>query len=169
MTETNLMTQIETRHAPKDEIPEFEIGDTVDVQVRITEGEKSRIQIFTGTVIARKHSGLRESFTVRRLVDGEGVERTFPVQSPNVVGITVKRHGVTRRAKLYFLRDRIGKATRLKERIVVGKKDDDGKKRQRKRGKKAKAERKARAEAQGSSAKKKKPKKRKKTKAKANA
>jgi len=99
----------------KSEVPQFEIGDTVGVRVRIVEGDKERVQTFTGTVIARKHSGIAETFTVRRIVNNQGVERTFPLHSPRVAGVEVVRHGKTRRAKLYFLRDRIGKATRLKE------------------------------------------------------
>ncbi len=102
----------------KAEPPQFEIGDTVDVHTRIMEGEKERIQIFSGTVIARAGHGTSEMFTVRRIVQGEGVERKFPVHSPRVAQVDVKRHGVVRRAKLYFLRDRIGKAVRLKERRV---------------------------------------------------
>ena len=95
---------------------EFEIGDTVDVHTRILEGDKQRIQIFSGTVIARRGSGTGEMFTVRRIVAGEGVERTLPINSPKIAKLVVKRHGVVRRAKLYYLRDRIGKATRLAER-----------------------------------------------------
>ncbi len=94
----------------------FEIGDTVEVHTRILEGDKERIQVFTGTVIARRGSGTREMFTVRRIVAGEGVERTFPVHSPKIAKVVVKRHGRVRRAKLYYLRDRVGKATRLTER-----------------------------------------------------
>jgi large subunit ribosomal protein L19 len=94
----------------------FEIGDTVDVHTRILEGDKERIQIFTGVVIAKRGGGMREMFTVRRIVAGEGVERTFPVHSPKVAEVVVKRHARVRRAKLYYLRDRIGKATRLTER-----------------------------------------------------
>jgi len=97
-------------------VHEFEIGDTVDVHTRILEGDKERIQIFNGVVIARSGSGTREMFAVRRIVAGEGVERKFPVQSPRIAKIEVKRSGVVRRAKLYFLRDRVGKAVRLKER-----------------------------------------------------
>ena len=97
---------------------EFEIGDTVDVHQRILEGDKERIQIFNGVVIARRHGGTRENFTVRRIVAGEGVERTFPIHSPKVAKIVVKRHGKVRRAKLFFLRDRVGKATRLTERLT---------------------------------------------------
>lgn len=100
----------------KEEKPQFEIGDTVDVHTRILEGNKERIQVFTGTVIARAGSGTRETFTVRRIVAGEGVERKFPLHSPRVAKVEVKRSSVVRRAKLYFLRDRVGKAVRLKER-----------------------------------------------------
>ncbi len=100
----------------KAEPPRFEIGDTVDVHTRILEGEKERIQIFSGVVIARSGSGTREMFTVRRIVQSEGVERKFPLHSPKIAKVEVKRSGVVRRAKLYFLRDRIGKAVRLRER-----------------------------------------------------
>jgi large subunit ribosomal protein L19 len=100
----------------REEPLEFAIGDTVDVHTRILEGDKERIQIFSGVVIARRGSGLRESFTVRRIVAGEGVERTFPVNTPKIAKLVVKSHGVVRRAKLYFLRGRVGKATRLAER-----------------------------------------------------
>ena len=106
----------------KEEIPQFEIGDTVDVHCRILEGEKERIQIFNGVVIARSGSGTREMFTVRRIVQGEGVERKFPLHSPRIAKVEVKRSGVVRRAKLYYLRDRVGKAVRLKERRVDTKK-----------------------------------------------
>jgi large subunit ribosomal protein L19 len=95
---------------------QFEIGDTVDVHQRILEGDKERIQVFNGTVIARRGGGTRESFTVRRIVAGEGVERTFPVNSPKIAKIEVKRRGRVRRAKLFYLRGRTGKATRLTER-----------------------------------------------------
>lgn len=100
----------------KGELPTFNIGDTVDVHTRILEGEKERIQIFNGVVIARAGSGTRETFTVRRIVAGEGVERKFPLHSPKIAKIEVKRSGIVRRAKLYFLRDRVGKAVRLRER-----------------------------------------------------
>ena len=99
--------------------PQFSIGDTVDVQCRILEGDKERIQIFSGTVIARSGAGTREMFTVRRIVAGEGVERKFPVHSPRIAKIVVKRSGRVRRAKLYYLRQRVGKATRLRERHGV--------------------------------------------------
>jgi large subunit ribosomal protein L19 len=100
------------------EIPKFEIGDTVDVYLRILEGNKERTQAFTGVVISRRGSGTREMFTVRKIVQGEGVERTFPLHSPKIARIEVKRTGAVRRAKLYYLRDRVGKATRLRERKV---------------------------------------------------
>lgn len=109
----------------KDELPFFEIGDTVDVHCRILEGEKERIQIFTGVVIARSGSGTREMFSVRRIVQGEGVERKFPLHSPRVAKVEVKRSGIVRRAKLYYLRDRVGKAVRLKERRVDPKKREE--------------------------------------------
>jgi len=120
----------------KDEdIPDFRVGDTVNVSVKIVEGEKERIQVFRGTVILRRRSGRRQrsadeagksrvrhegggvsgTFTVRRIVDGEGVERTFPLHSPNLMGVEVVRSGRTRRSKLYYLRDRVGRATRLRE------------------------------------------------------
>ncbi len=101
----------------KAEKPVFEIGDTVRVHVRIVEGSRSRIQVFEGTVIAMKHGGINETFTVRRTSYGVGVERVFPVNSPNVEKVEVVRHGVTRRAKLYFLRNRVGKSAKLKERV----------------------------------------------------
>lgn len=100
----------------KKDLPEFTIGDTVDVHQRILEGQKERIQIFNGVVIARKGEGMGEMFTVRRIVQGEGVERVFPVHSPKIAKIEVKRTGQVRRAKLYYLRERVGKATRLRER-----------------------------------------------------
>jgi len=99
----------------KSDVPVFAIGDTVNVSVRIIEGEKERTQIFSGVVIARRGHGISESFTVRRIVNNEGVERVFPVHSPKISGIEVVRHGRVRRAKLYYLRDRVGKSTRLKE------------------------------------------------------
>ena len=106
----------------KKSVPEFAIGDTVDVHVRIIEGEKQRIQVFTGTVIARKGTRNREMFTVRRIVAGEGVERVFPLHSPWIEDVRVRRSGKVRRAKLYYLRDRVGKATKVKERMAFEKK-----------------------------------------------
>ncbi|NLF33181.1 MAG: 50S ribosomal protein L19 [Planctomycetes bacterium] len=99
----------------KTDLPDFEIGDTVNVSVRIIEGEKERVQVFTGIVISRKGTGIHETFTVRRIIAGEGVERTFPLNSPRVAGVEVIRKSHVRRAKLYFLRKRIGKATVLRE------------------------------------------------------
>ena len=101
----------------KTEVPQFGIGDTVKVYIRITEGEKQRIQLFEGTVIARHGGGISETFTVRRVSFGCGVEKTFPIHSPNVVKVVVTRRGIVRRAKLYYLRDRVGKAAKVKEKI----------------------------------------------------
>jgi len=109
------------RSTMKETVPKFDIGDTVDVHVRILEGEKERIQVFNGVVIARSGSGSREMFTVRRIVQGEGVERKFPLHSPRIADIAVKRSGKVRRAKLYYLRERSGKAVRLKERFTGSK------------------------------------------------
>jgi large subunit ribosomal protein L19 len=100
----------------KENVADFTIGDQVDVHMTILEGEKARVQVFGGVVISRKGEGMNAMFTVRRIVQGEGVERTFPVNSPKIAKIEVKRTGVVRRAKLYYLRDRVGKATRLRER-----------------------------------------------------
>ena len=101
----------------KSEVADFRIGDTVAVAVKIKEGQKERIQMFEGTVIARKGGGLTETFTVRRLSYGVGVERVFPVHSPNVESVKVVRRGKVRRAKLYYLRDRVGKAAKVKEKM----------------------------------------------------
>ncbi len=106
----------------KDKIPDFAIGDTVDVAVKIKEGGKERIQVFNGTVIARRGRGPAEAMTVRRIVQGEGVERVFPLHSPKIDSITVVRRGDVRRAKLYYLRDRVGKATRVREKLDSSKK-----------------------------------------------
>ena len=110
-----MLDAVESKSLKKD-IPHFEIGDTVDVRCRIREGDKERIQVFTGTVIARRGRGINETFTVRRIVDNEGVERIFPVHSPNVIDIRPIRSGKTRRAKLYYLRKRTGKAVKLAHR-----------------------------------------------------
>ena len=101
----------------KAEIPQFEVGDTIRIDVNSREGDRERIQVFEGTVIARKGSGISETFTVRRVSYGVGVERVFPLHSPNVKGIKIVRKGRVRRAKLYFLRDRVGKAAKVKEQI----------------------------------------------------
>ena len=102
----------------KAESPKVEVGDYVRVNVLIREGDKERIQAFEGTVIAMKHGGISETFTVRRVAHGVGIERVFPVHSPRVASVVVLRHGVVRRAKLYYLRNRVGKAARVKEKIV---------------------------------------------------
>ncbi|MDR0362984.1 MAG: 50S ribosomal protein L19 [Planctomycetota bacterium] len=109
-----IISELEKEHA-KQSIDDFRVGDTVDVHVRIIEGEKERIQVFNGVVIAMNKGGINANFTVRRLVSGEGVERVFPFHAPRVEKVEVRRRGRTRRAKLYYLRGRIGKATRLKE------------------------------------------------------
>ncbi len=116
MKRGELLAKVEAnyRKDPKS-IRAFEIGDQVEVHQRILEGNKERIQIFAGTVIARRGTSTREYFTVRRIVQGEGVERQFPLHSPKIARIVVKRSGRVRRAKLYYLRDRVGKATRLRE------------------------------------------------------
>ncbi len=106
----------------KKEIPPFRIGDTVNVSTIIKEGEKSRIQIFTGVVIGRQGGGNRETFTVRKISYGVGVEKVFPLHSPLVDDIKVTKHGVVRRAKLYYLRDKKGKAAKVKEKIYIKKK-----------------------------------------------
>ncbi len=112
----NILLDTLTKSQLKPEVPVFHVGDSVIVDVRIVEGEKSRIQKFEGVVIARKNGGVAETFTVRKISNNVGVERIFPLHSPNVEGITVTRKGKVRRAKLYYLRDRVGKATRIKER-----------------------------------------------------
>ena len=100
----------------KDELPEMNVGDTVRVHVRIKEGARERVQAFEGTIIARKHGGIEESITVRRLSYGVGCEKVFPVHSPNIVKVETVRRGKVRRAKLYYLRSRLGKAAKVKER-----------------------------------------------------
>ena len=117
----NHLMELVEQSSMKTEVPKFEIGDTVDVHVRILEGEKERIQIFNGVVIAKSGAKTREMFVVRRIVQGEGVERKFPIHSPRIADIVVKRSGKVRRAKLYYLRDLSGKAVRLKERFPSSK------------------------------------------------
>ncbi len=102
----------------KESIPAFSVGDTVKVMIKVKEGDRERLQAFEGIVIARKHGGISETFTVRRLSFGIGVEKTFPIHSPKVADIIVTRHGSVRRAKLYYLRERTGKAAKVKEKIV---------------------------------------------------
>ena len=106
-----------TNEQLKETLPEFEVGDTVRVSCRIKEGNRERIQLFDGTVIAKRGGGISETFTVRRVSYGCGVEKTFPIHSPNVAGVEVIRHGKVRRAKLFYLRDRVGKASKVKEKI----------------------------------------------------
>ena len=101
----------------KTEVPQFGIGDGVKVYIRITEGEKERIQLFEGTVIAKHGGGISETFTVRRVSYGVGVEKTFPIHSPNVEKIEIFRRAKVRRAKLYYLRSRVGKAAKVKEKL----------------------------------------------------
>jgi len=110
-----IMQSVEKNYLKKENVPTFDIGDTVDVHTRIIEGEKERIQIFTGTVIMRRGAGINETFTVRRIVNNEGVERIFPRHSPFIAKLVVKRGGEARRAKLFYLRERVGKAVRLTE------------------------------------------------------
>ena len=112
---TQLLDAVESKSLKK-EVPHFEVGDTVDVHCRIQEGDKTRTQIFSGTVIARQGRGISESFTVRRIVANEGVERKFPIHSPNVLDVKPTRSGKVRRAKLYFLRERAGKSVKLSQR-----------------------------------------------------
>ena len=120
----NILDDIEKENQKK-KLPQFEVGDTVDVHMKITEGDRERVQLFNGIVIGRKGGGIREAFTVRRIVQGEGVERVFPIHSPLLQKVTVKRKGKgTRRAKLYYLRDRVGKAARLKGQLVPGSEEE---------------------------------------------
>lgn len=112
---TQILDAVEASSLKKD-VADIRVGDSVDVHTRIIEGEKERIQVFSGTVIMRKGRGTNETFTVRRIVNNEGVERIFPKHSPFISKIVVKRSGETRRAKLFYLRDRVGKATRLADR-----------------------------------------------------
>jgi len=121
---TNKIIQTVEQPYLKKDIPQFEVGDTVDVATRIIEGEKERLQIFSGIVIMKKGSSVNETFTVRRIVNNEGVERIFPLHSPFISRVTVKRSGESRRAKLFYLRDRVGKATRLSEKRKPGRKDE---------------------------------------------
>ena len=111
----DILQLIENEQLKKD-VPDFRPGDTVRVHVRVVEAERERIQIFEGVVIARSGGGVRETFTVRKVTQGVGVERTFPLHSPRVAEIQVIRRGKVRRAKLYYLRDRVGRAARIKER-----------------------------------------------------
>ena len=123
----DLLRKVEAKSLKK-KVPDFRVGDVVDVHVKIKEGEKERIQIFTGTVLKiRGGKGISGSFTVRRIVQSEGVERVFPFHCPSVEEVKVRRAGAVRRAKLYYLRDRVGKATKVKERQQYSKPADSGK------------------------------------------
>ena len=112
----NRLLELVEETSRRKEVPQFEIGDQVDVHQRILEGQKERTQVFSGVVIARRGEGLGQMFTVRRIVQGEGVERIFPLHSPKIAKVEVKRTGRVRRAKLCYLRKRVGKSTRLRER-----------------------------------------------------
>jgi large subunit ribosomal protein L19 len=157
-----LMAKVEaTSLKSGDDKPKFDIGDTVEVQLRILDGDKERIQIFSGIVISKRGSGTSEMFTVRRIVDGEGVERIFPYNSPRIAAVEVKRRAVVRRAKLYFLRDRVGKkAFTLKERPVH--KETVGRKRTRVKARKEKQAAAATAETTKKAPSVRKPRQRKK-------
>src|SRR5271170_6943970 len=115
-----IIDSIEQKHLKKENTPQFEVGDTVDVATRIIEGEKERIQVFSGTVIMVKGTGINQTFTVRRIVNNEGVERIFPTHSPFISRVTVRRSGESRRAKLFYLRQRVGKAVRLADKRKSG-------------------------------------------------
>ena len=114
---SNIIAELEAEQM-KSDIPEFSPGDTVIVQVRVKEGERERLQAYEGVVIAKKNRGLNSSFTVRKISHGEGVERVFQTHSPAIAEVKVKRRGDVRRAKLYYLRDRTGKAARIKEKLT---------------------------------------------------
>ena len=104
-----------TKEQLRSDLPELKIGDTVKVHIKVKEGNRERIQIFEGTIIAKRHGGISETVTVRRIASGVGVEKVFPIHSPNIDKFEVVRHGKVRRAKLYYLRDRVGKAAKVKE------------------------------------------------------
>ena len=114
----DLMKALTSQYMKK-ELPEMNVGDTVRVHVKIKEGSRERIQVFEGTIIAKKHGGIEESITVRRISYGVGCEKVFPVHAPNVVDVETVRHGKVRRAKLYYLRDRLGKAAKVKEKMCI--------------------------------------------------
>jgi large subunit ribosomal protein L19 len=138
----NKFMELVEKSSMKETVPKFEIGDTVDVHVRILEGEKERIQIFNGVVIAKSGTKTREMFVVRRIVSGEGVERKFPIHSPRIADVVVKRSGKVRRAKLYYLRGLSGKAVRLKERYTTTRAEFDATKAAKAARRAAKAEKK---------------------------
>ena len=123
----NHLVKIAEESSLKKDAPMFDVGDSVDVHTKIVEGDKERVQVFSGTVIMKKGCGINETFTVRRIVNNEGVERGFPLHSPLIAKVVVKRGGVSRRAKLFYLRDRVGKSVRLVEKRKVGKKEESAK------------------------------------------
>ncbi len=112
----NLIEKLDQQNM-KETLPQMNVGDTVRVHVKIKEGARERIQVFEGTIIAKKHGGVEQTITVRRLSYGVGVEKVFPVHSPNIVNVETVRRGKVRRAKLYYLRDRVGKAAKVKEKL----------------------------------------------------
>ena len=111
------LVQVLSEQYMKPELPEMNVGDTVRVDVKVKEGTRERIQAFEGTIIAKKHGGINETITVRRISYGVGCEKVFPVHSPSIAAVTTVRKGKVRRAKLYYLRDRVGKAAKVKERL----------------------------------------------------
>jgi large subunit ribosomal protein L19 len=120
-----IIEAIEQKHLKKEALPQFQVGDSVEVATRILEGEKERIQVFAGTVIMVKGYGINQTFTVRRIVNNEGVERIFPTHSPFISKVTVRRSGESRRAKLFYLRQRVGKSVRLADKRRIAKKEDE--------------------------------------------
>jgi len=112
----NLLQALTSQYM-KPELPEMNVGDTVRVHVKIKEGSRERVQVFEGTIIAKKHGGIEETITVRRISYGVGCEKVFPVHAPNIVNVETVRHGKVRRAKLYYLRDRMGKAAKVREKV----------------------------------------------------
>src|SRR3954465_13196515 len=123
---TNKLIQLVEKEHLKKDMPQFQVGDTVDVHTRIVEGDKERIQVFAGTVIMKKGRGINETFTVRRIVNNEGVEQIFPIHSPFIAKVVVRRSGEPRRAKLFYLRQRVGKAVRLTESRKIKKDEPAG-------------------------------------------
>ena len=109
----------------QNDVPQVEVGDTVRVHVKVKEGARERVQVFEGTVIAKKHGGIEETFTVRRISYGVGVEKVFPVHSPSIVKVETVRHGYVRRAKLYYLRDRVGKAAKVREKAGASRREKE--------------------------------------------
>jgi large subunit ribosomal protein L19 len=126
--QNKIIEAIEQKHMKQENVPQFQVGDSVEVATRIVEGDKERLQVFAGTVIMVKGSGINQMFTVRRIVNNEGVERIFPTHSPFISKVTVKRSGESRRAKLFYLRQRVGKAVRLADKRKIVTKEEGGEK-----------------------------------------